>query len=185
MHAQRYVVGFHWLAQTLAQAADFDAEHGPKLAQALAQAGTRAEPGNSHEILLSVRQGIGGRSALLYKVRADLRRAALSPTAPEFPLRHGLLPVRQPGTFNTPAESFFPVAHLQLSCANCSRSAPRLALARDLHSHYSGTLEATSCSGRNGSSRIAPHCSLVLVGHAPALVAEDCRSQVPPKGTTL
>ena len=106
MHAQRYVVGFHWLAQTLAQAADFDAEHGPKLAQALAQAGTRAEPGNSHEILLSVRQGIGGRSALLYKVRAALRRAALSPTAPEFPLRHGLLPVRQRGRRDSGGQSW-------------------------------------------------------------------------------
>jgi len=36
----------------VAKVADFDADHGPKLAQALAQAETRAERDNSHEILL-------------------------------------------------------------------------------------------------------------------------------------
>ena len=116
--------------QTLAYAADFDAEHGPKLGQALAQAETRAERGNSHEILLSVRQGIGGRSALLYKVRADVRREALSPVAPEFSLRHGLLPVRLARTLPGAAIGFLLVEDLGISRKDRLRDRARLS-----HSH--------------------------------------------------
>lgn len=96
------------------------------LAQALAHAERPNETDHSHEILLPVRQGGGGRSALLQQVRSKLRRKALPAPAPELPVREGLFPMRLPRTFPAAGGGLHLVEGPRISRESRLRHSPRL-----------------------------------------------------------